>query len=207
MKSLLLRLDVTQYSQEQLDAIKQMFSTYYSSVTFLDIEEQRRKLQDLILNTDCKVLSMDKFIPLEYNIDVSRVFDIDGNYLYHRIMYNCKQLRDVPVIIYDHDMIFFKNWALKNGYIHKYEQSARSENIFVTSQNPDPIRIDLTVKLDNHICDYYPYIDSFKFYSRKLGTLSNSEYFSYKYILVQNDGGLVPKEEEEPEYDDQSVDW
>ena len=105
MKSLLLRLDVTQYSQEQLDAINQMFSTYYSSVTFLDIEEQRRKLQDLILNTDCKVLSMDKFIPLEYNIDVSRVFDIDGNYLYHRIMYNGKQLRDVPVIIYDHDMI------------------------------------------------------------------------------------------------------
>ena len=105
MKSLLLRLDVTQYSQEQLDAIKQMFSTYYSSVTFLDIEEQRRKLQDLILNTDCKVLSMDKFIPLEYNIDVSRVFDIGGNYLYHRIMYNGKQLRDVPVIIYDHDMV------------------------------------------------------------------------------------------------------
>lgn len=105
MKSLLLRLDVTQYSQEQLDAINQMFSTYYSSVTFLDIEEQRRKLQDLILNTDCKVLSMDKFIPLEYNIDVSRVFDIDGNYLYHRIMYNGKQLRDVPVIIYDHDMV------------------------------------------------------------------------------------------------------
>lgn len=105
MKSLLLRLDVPQYTQEQLDAIKQMFSTYYSSVTFLDIEEQRRKLQDLILNTDCKVLSMDKFIPLEYNIDVSRVFDIDGNYLYHRIMYNGKQLRDVPVIIYDHDMV------------------------------------------------------------------------------------------------------
>ena len=47
IKSLLLRLDVNQYSQEQLDAINQMFSTYYSSVTFLDIEEQRRKLQDL----------------------------------------------------------------------------------------------------------------------------------------------------------------
>jgi len=124
--------------------------------------------------------------------------DRDGNT--HKVM-------DRIYSIYDHDMIFFKNWALKNGYIHKYEQSARSENIFVTPQNPDPIRIDLTVKLDNHICDYYPYIDSFKFYSRKLGTLSNSEYFSYKYILVQNDGGLVPKEEEEPEYDDQSVDW
>ena len=105
--------------------------------------------------------------------------------------------------IYDHDMIFFKSWAQKNGYIHKFEQSARSENVFM-SLNGQPERIDLTVKLDNHICDYYPYIDSFKFYSRKLGTLSNSEWFSYKYILIQNDGGLVPpkEEEEEEEYQD-----
>jgi hypothetical protein len=120
--------------------------------------------------------------------------DRDGNT--HKVM-------DRIYSIYDHDMIFFKNWALKNGYIHKYEQSARSENIFVTPQNPDPIRIDLTVKLDNHICDYYPYIDSFKFYSRKYGTLSNSEFFSYKYVLVQNDGGLVPPKEEE--YDEEEV--
>jgi hypothetical protein len=37
-----------------------------------------------------------------------------------------------------------------------------------------------------------------------LGTLSNSEWFSYKYILIQNDGGLVPpkEEEEEEEYQD-----
>lgn len=105
MKKLLLRIDMPQYTQEQLEAIKHMFSTYFSTVTFLDIEEQRRKLQDLALNTDCKILSMDKFIPLEYNIDVSRVFDINGDYLYHRIMYNGKQLRDVPVIVYDHDMV------------------------------------------------------------------------------------------------------
>ena len=106
--------------------------------------------------------------------------------------------------IYDHDMIFFKNWAHKNGYIHKFEQSARSENLFMTL-NGKPERIDLTVNLDNHVCDYYPYIDSFKFYSRKLGTLSNSEIFSYKYVLIQNDGGLIPPKEEE-EYHDDAVD-
>jgi len=106
--------------------------------------------------------------------------------------------------IYDHDMIFFKNWAIKNGYIHKFEQSARSENVFI-NLNGKVERIDLTVKLDNHICDYYPYIDSFKFYSRKYGTLSNSEFFSYKYILVQNDGGLLPPKEEE-DYQEDMVD-
>lgn len=105
MKDLLLRLDMPKYTENELEAIKLFFSGFFASVTFLDIDEQRQKLQDMIINTDRKVVSMDKFIPLEYNIDVSRVFDIDGNYLYHRIMYNGKQLRDVPVIIYDHDVV------------------------------------------------------------------------------------------------------
>ena len=105
MKDLLLRLDMSKYTENELEAIKLFFSGFFASVTFLDIDEQRQKLQDMIINTDRKVVSMDKFIPLEYNIDVSRVFDIDGNYLYHRIMYNGKQLSDVPVTIYDHDVV------------------------------------------------------------------------------------------------------
>jgi len=106
--------------------------------------------------------------------------------------------------IYDHDMIFFKNWAFKNGYIHKLEQSARSEKLLMTPKGPE--KIDLTVKLDNHICDHYPYIDSFKFYSRKYGTLSNSEVFKYKYVLVQNDGSLIKQQQEEEEYDEEILD-
>lgn len=105
MKNLLLRLDLTQFDENQIDAIKQFFSDFYESVSILDIDEQRRKVEDLKLNTNSIVVSMDKFIPLEHNIDVSRVFDLEGNYLYHRIMYNGKQLRDVPVILYDHDKI------------------------------------------------------------------------------------------------------
>lgn len=105
MKHLKLRLDTTRYNEEQLAAIKEVFSKYYETVDFLDIAEQRISLQKLVQNTDAKVLSMDKFIPLEFNIDVSRVFDLDGNYLFHRVHYNGKQLRNVPVIIYDHDKI------------------------------------------------------------------------------------------------------
>jgi hypothetical protein len=99
--------------------------------------------------------------------------------------------------VYDHDILFFKKWAFKNGYIHKLEQSAKTESIFMTPSGPKSI--GLVVELKNHICDYYPYIDSFKFYSRKSGTLSNSESFNFDYILVQNDGGLY--REEEPEED------
>lgn len=105
MKNLLLRLDLTQFDENQIDAIKQFFSQFYESISILDIDEQRRKIEDLKLNTNSIVVSMDKFIPLEHNIDVSRVFDLEGNYLYHRIMYNGKQLRDVPVVLYDHDKI------------------------------------------------------------------------------------------------------
>lgn len=105
MKNLLLRLDLTQFDENQVDAIKQFFSDFYGSVSILDIDDQRRKVEDLKLNTNSIVVSMDKFIPLEHNIDVSRVFDLEGNYLYHRIMYNGKQLHDVPVILYDHDKI------------------------------------------------------------------------------------------------------
>lgn len=109
---------------------------------------------------------------------------------------NTYKVMDRIYSIYEHDVIFFKDWAFKNGYIHKLEQSAKSETIFKTPNGAESIR--LTVKLDNHICDYYPYIDSFKYYSRKRGTLSNSDYFRYKYILIQNDGSLEPQEEQEP---------
>ncbi len=112
--------------------------------------------------------------------------DVDGNK--YKVM-------DRIYSVYDHDMIFFKDWAFKNGYIHKLDQSARSENLFMTPQGP--MNINLIISLDNHICDYYPYIDSFKYYSKKNGTLANSDLFLYKYILVQNNGGLKPEEREE----------
>jgi hypothetical protein len=109
--------------------------------------------------------------------------------------------------IFDHDMVLFKNWALKNGYVHKNDQSSRSENVFMTLNGAK--YINLTTKLDNHEFKFYPYIDSFKYYSRKKGTLSNSPDFSYKYILIQNHGGLTPDTEDtsndDHEYNDDYI--
>lgn len=174
MKKLLLRIDMPQYTQEQLDAIKQMFSTYYSTVTFLDIEEQRRKLQDLVLNTDCKVLSMDKFIPLEYNIDVSRVFDIDGNYLYHRIMYNGKQLRDVPVIVYDHDMI--------GGHGLKLAKSIMTAN---NCQSSHFVFVELTKDQakTTEILDFADFFDSGMVCEIEPGNIQRVPYFINSNVL------------------------
>lgn len=105
--------------------------------------------------------------------------------------------------VYDHDVLFFKKWALNNGYIHKYEQSAKSERTFVTLDGVKSI--SLTTDIENYEFDFYPYIDTFKFFSKKCKTLSNCESFSYKYILIQNHGGLLPEEpqdDEEPDFEE-----
>lgn len=104
--------------------------------------------------------------------------------------------------VYDHDMMFFKSWAIKNGYFHKLEQSAKCERIFVGVGGV--CELGLTTILENTDFEYYPYIDTFKFFSFKKKSLSNSERFSYKYILIQNDGSLEPSEEliEDDNWDD-----
>lgn len=101
--------------------------------------------------------------------------------------------------IYEHSVVSFKNWAIQNGYIYKYEQSSKSERLFVVDS--EVIKIDLTVKLDNKKFNYYPYIDTFKYLDMTNGCLSNSESFNWHYMLVQNDGGLE-RQEPEPEYSD-----
>lgn len=106
--------------------------------------------------------------------------------------------------IYEHDVNLFKKWAIKNGYIHKYEQSSKSENKFLI--NGKIKKINLTIKIKNHKFKNYPYMDSFKWYSKD-GFLSNSDYFNYNYILENGDGLL---EEISDEYDDNYIidsDW
>lgn len=117
---------------------------------------------------------------------------------------NSYKVMDRIYSIYDHDMVFFKEWAFENNYIHKYEQSSQSENVFKTPEGVK--RINLRVFLENHNCSYYPYVDSFKWYSESLGTLSNTPNFNHDYELVQNDGSLYKEREEVYENEDEDYD-
>lgn len=108
---------------------------------------------------------------------------------------NSYKVMDRIYSIYDHDMIFFKNWAFENGYIHKFEQSAKTENIFNTPEGVK--KINLRVFLENTMFSSYPYIDSFKWFSPFNKTLSNSPRFQHEYELIQNDGSLERFEEDE----------
>jgi hypothetical protein len=119
------------------------------------------------------------------------VTDVDGNS--YKIM-------DRIYTYYDHEVTSFKKWASENGYIFKYEQSAKSEILFKTPNGVKDLR--LKIQLENWKMINYPYIDTFKFLDFNKGMLYNSDYFNFDFILIQNDGALERYEEdlaEEPE--------
>jgi hypothetical protein len=113
---------------------------------------------------------------------------------------NTYKVMDRIYSVYEHEVTSFKKWAVENGYIYKYEQSAKSERLFVTPSGVKEIL--LKIKLDNWKLRKYPYIDTFKFLNFDDGVLSNNDRFRYDFILIQNDGELERMEEPEPEPDE-----
>jgi hypothetical protein len=101
---------------------------------------------------------------------------------------------------FDYDTNTFKDWAKENGYITKYDQSAKTEIHFLVDNKH--VVMELKVNLENHKLDYYPYLDTFKFYDPKSGTFSNTPTFKSIYKLVQSNGMLEPERREERESDD-----
>lgn len=102
---------------------------------------------------------------------------------------------------YDHDVNFFKDWAKQNGYLTKWEQSAKSQMYFDEGIG-EPVRKNLYVTLENYDMSYYPYLDTFKFFSFNRGRFSNSESYNFDYILVQSNGQMEREPEPEEEWFD-----
>jgi len=102
--------------------------------------------------------------------------------------------------VYDHDVDTFKQWSRTNGYISKWEQSAKSELLFDVDGSPSRMR--LYVLPENHDLDWYPYFDTFKFYNQFKGRFSNTDYYDFSYILTQSNGELEREREPEDEYYD-----
>ena len=91
------------------------------------------------------------------------------------------------------DEELFKQWAIKNGYWYKEEQSFSEYSNFLFQKEDGTIekrRREFSVKLDKGgEYSYYPYMDSFKYYEPSTGTLYNSSDFGYSYELTDTDGG------------------
>jgi hypothetical protein len=115
--------------------------------------------------------------------------------------------------IYDCDVSTFKKWAASNGYITKYYQNAKSQNLFDIDNIP--VTMNLRLKLDNHKFKTYPYLDTFQFYDILGGVFYNNQMMSYDCTLIQSDGGLYPPPDENDdddfdfsdEYEDHDVEW
>jgi hypothetical protein len=102
--------------------------------------------------------------------------------------------------VYDHDVNFFKDWSKENGYISKWEQSAKSESLFNINGNVE--RLQLYVNLDHIGLSYFPYLDTFKNFNVYKNRFSNSQNYNFDYVLVQSNG-QVEKERENDEYEDE----
>jgi len=100
--------------------------------------------------------------------------------------------------VYDHDVDTFKEWAKQNGYISKWEQSAKSELLF--DVDGSPTRMKLYVLPEKYDFNWYPYFDTFKFYNQFKGRFSNSDYYDFSYVLTQSNGDV--EREREPEQDE-----
>ena len=100
--------------------------------------------------------------------------------------------------VYDHDINFFKDWAKENGYLCKWDQSAKTEMLFDEGTG-EPVKKSLYVILDNYSMPYYPYLDTFKNFNEYKGRFSNSQSYNYDFTLVQSNGAV--EREPEPEQD------
>ena len=104
--------------------------------------------------------------------------------------------------VYDHDINFFKDWAKENGYLCKWDQSAKTEMLFDEGTG-EPVKKSLYVLLDNYSMSYYPYLDTFKNFYENKGRFSNSQSYNYDFTLIQSNGAV----EREPEPDDEFLNY
>jgi hypothetical protein len=159
-------------------------------------QSERNKFMSLYaLNDKVKMLVLleddDKVRSRALLWDEVKEFNTDKKYKFMDRIYTC----------YDHDVAFFKNWAKENDYLTKWEQNAKSELYIDVDNNPE--RKHLYVTLENHNLNWYPYLDTFKFYNISKGRFSNSDHYNFDHVLVQSSGRTHREEEEELYEDDE----
>ena len=106
--------------------------------------------------------------------------------------------------VYDSDVNIFKKWAKENGYISKFEQTAKSKAFF-TVDDGDNKFISLVMRLDNPRIDYYPYLDTFSYFSWSKGEFFNNCDIRHDYVLIQANGMLEPESDNDENHEDDII--
>lgn len=175
MKKLLLRLDSNLYNEYEIDEIIKLFSKYFSGVEILDIKNQRNIIKNLELNNT--VVSIDKFIKTNHNIDISRVYSEDGmEYLYHHIKYpgGLYKLDKKEVILYDHDIVYGFGYNSIKALLEM--QGFTVKEFFFVKLDEESVK-------NVEILDLADFIDSGLVVEDKDGNIKRVTYQSTNYIL------------------------
>jgi hypothetical protein len=98
--------------------------------------------------------------------------------------------------VFDSDVHLFKKWAKENGYVTKWEQSAKSHQFFDVDNERTVIKCK--IKLQQYNFNYYPYLDTFPYFDLNKGFLRNDiNSPNYQFTLVQANGSLESVEDNE----------
>jgi len=81
----------------------------------------------------------------------------------------------------------FKDFAKANGFWHKESQDMYADTPFVSPDGAKESCIMIDIKSGEY--DYYPYMDSMKYYVKDEGLLTNDGEIEYQYDLTDTDGG------------------
>lgn len=120
------------------------------------------------------------------------------NDIYHSLPGEIK-IMDRIYSVTDSDMILFKNWAYENGYIHKLEQNAKSHLYFYNKN--EVLRLSIKIPIEKTSFRYYPYLDTFCYFSDYGKYLTNDNYnMDWDYRLCQANGNLTNEEETSEEF-------
>ena len=113
--------------------------------------------------------------------------DVDGKRIMDRIYTNRTQ-----------DEQLFKDFAKKEGFYHKRNQNMSEDEPFISPETGEWLYIHAKVVLSVERYDYYPYMDSFKYFyegpfrdtsNGRQSYLTNSTRFGYDFELTDTDGG------------------
>jgi len=148
------------------------------------------------LNSSC--MKNAKFLDLyEKNPDVIKmVIKKDGDKISGRaLLWEVKisGLHNDPVLfmdrIYtrnDHDVNIFKEYAEKNGWIYKKVQDFRSNGFMYNGVNRS---FYIYAEIQSGDYDYYPYLDTLKYYNSETGIITNDSDHDHDHELNSTDGG------------------
>ena len=123
--------------------------------------------------------SCQRFFDLYVNnpetISLLLMLDDDGCVMGRSLLWNTDnyKIMDRIYTVNDEQLPFyFKRWAKQNGYLFRFQQNWFNSTQF-QELDRDKVDIKIDVKLNNFDFEYYPYLDTFKFFNKSTGVFSN----------------------------------